>query len=66
MWPNKMMEEVWRWKEEAARETEGMTIQELLDYYNQSEQRLADNTGGEKLNLRRIVRPQRPYQEGGS
>ncbi len=63
---SKMMEEVWRWKEEVARETEGMTTQELLAYYNQAEQRLAEKTGGGKLNLRRLVRPQRQRREGGS
>ncbi len=64
MWPNKTMEEVWRWKEEIARETENMTVQELLDYYSQAEQRLADKTGGTTLNLRRLVPPQRPRREG--
>jgi hypothetical protein len=66
MWPNKMMQEVWRWKEEVAKETEGMTTQQLLAYYSQAEQRLAEKTGKEKLNLRRLVRPQRCRQEGGS
>ena len=62
MLPNKMMEEVWRWKEEIARETENMTVQELLDYYSKSEQRLAEKTG-KKLNLRRPVPPQRQSPE---
>ena len=60
---SKMMEEVWRWKEEVAKETEGMTTQELLAYYRQAEQRLAEKTGGERLNLRRVVRPQRQRRE---
>jgi hypothetical protein len=60
MWPNRMMEEVWRWKEEVARETENMTAEELLAFYAKSEQRLAEKTGGENLNLRRWVRPERP------
>ena len=63
MWPNKMMEEVWRWKEEVARETENMSVQELLAYYSQTEQRLADKTGGKTLNLRRLIPPQRRYPE---
>jgi hypothetical protein len=66
MWPNKMMQEVWRWKDEVAKETEGMTTQELLAYYDQAEQKLVEKTGKEKLNLRRLVRPQRHRQEGGS
>ena len=60
---SKMMEEVWRWKEEVAKETEGMTTQELLAYYRQAEQRLAEKTGGERLNLRRVVRTQRQRRE---
>jgi len=63
MWPNKAMEEVWRWKEEIARETENMTVQELLAYYSQAEQRLAAKTGGKMLNLRRLTPPQRPHPE---
>jgi hypothetical protein len=53
-----MMEEVWRWKEEVAKEVEGMSPQQRIAYYNQAEQRLAEKTGGEKLNLRRFIRPQ--------
>jgi len=52
---SKMMEEVWRWKEEVAKETEGMTSQELIAYYRQAEQRLAEKTGKE-LHLRRKSR----------
>ena len=63
MRPNKTMEEVWRWKEEIARETENMTVQELLAYYAGTEQRLAEKTGGGKLNLRRLVPPQRPHRD---
>ena len=63
---NKMMEEVWRWKEEIAQETAGMTTQELLAYYNQAEQRLAEKTGGGKLNLRRRGRPQGQRREGAT
>ncbi len=64
MWPNKTMEEVWRWKEEVARETENMSLEELLAFYRQTEQRLAAKTGGKKLNLRRVVPPQRRHREG--
>jgi hypothetical protein len=63
MWPNKTMEEVWRWKDEIARETENMTVPELLAYYRGAEQRLADKTGGKTLNLRRLTPPQRPHPE---
>jgi hypothetical protein len=62
---SKMMEEVWRWKEEVAGEVEGMSSQERIAYYNQAEQRLAEKTGKEKLNLRRLVPPQRQRQESG-
>lgn len=55
MWPNKMMEEVWRWKEEIAKEIEGMSSQERLAYYNQAERKLAEKTGKEELNLRWLV-----------
>jgi hypothetical protein len=61
-----MMEEVWRWKEEIAKEIEGMTSQERIAYFNQAEERLAEKTGGGQLNLRRLVRPQRQRQEGGA
>ncbi len=61
--PNEPMEEVWRWKEEIARETENMSVQELLAYYSQAEQRLADKTGDKTLNLRRLVPPQRRQPE---
>jgi hypothetical protein len=63
---SKMMEEVWKWKDEVAKEIEGMTSQERIAYFNQAEQQFAEKTGGGKLNLRRLVRPQRHRQEGGS
>ena len=66
MWPNKMMQEVWRWKEEVAKETAGMTAQEQIAYFSQAEQRLAEKTGGGKLNLRRLVPPQRHRGEAGA
>jgi hypothetical protein len=52
---SKAMEEVWRWKEEIARETEGMTSEEQIAYYRQAEQRLAEKTG-KKLELPRVAR----------
>ncbi len=61
---NKMMQEVWRWKEEIARETEGMTSEELIAYYRQAERRLVEKTGGGELNLRRLARPRRQSNEG--
>jgi hypothetical protein len=62
MWPNKTMEEVWRWKEEVARDTGNMSLQELLAFYAQTEHRFAEKTHGGKLNLRRLVPPQRRSQ----
>jgi hypothetical protein len=52
---DKTMREVWRWKEEVARETENMTAQELIAYYKNAEQRLAEKTG-KKLDLPRMAR----------
>jgi hypothetical protein len=63
---DKIMQEVWRWKDEVARETEGMTSEELMAYYRQAEQRLVEKTGGKELNLRRPVPPQRRRREGRS
>jgi hypothetical protein len=40
-----MLEEVWRWKEEVAREVENMTMEEQLRYFRQARQRLAEKTG---------------------
>jgi hypothetical protein len=60
------MEEVWRWKEEIAKELEGMTSQQRIAYLNQAEQRLAEKTGSGKLNLPRLARPQRRRQNGDS
>ena len=60
---SKMMEEVWRWKEEIAKETEGMTSEERIAYYNQAERVLTEKTGGGNLNLRRPVPPKRPRHE---
>ena len=63
---SKMMEEAWRWKEEVAKETEGMTSEERIAYYRQAEQRLAEKTGGGELKLPRLAQPQRRRQDGGS
>jgi hypothetical protein len=60
---NKALEEVWRWKDEIAKEIEGMSSQERIDYFRKAEQRLAEKTGGKKLNLRRPVPPQRQTPE---
>lgn len=66
MTASKSMEEVWRWKEEVARDTEGMTTQELIAYFRGAEQRLAEKTGGGKMNLRRLTRPKRQSSEDKS
>jgi hypothetical protein len=55
---SKTMEEVWRWKEEIARETVGMTSQERIAYFRQAEQRLAEKTG-KKLELPHVARRQK-------
>jgi len=60
---DKMMEEAWRWKEEIAKETEGMSSQERIAYFRRAEQRLVEKTGGKKLNLPRISRRQRQRGE---
>jgi hypothetical protein len=52
---SKALEEVWRWKEEVARETEHMTAAERIAYFRQASQRLAEKTG-EKLDLPRATR----------
>ena len=52
---SKMMEEVWRWKEEVAEETKDMTSEELIAHFRQAGQRLAEKTGKE-LNVRKASR----------
>jgi hypothetical protein len=64
--PSKMMEEVWRWKDEIAKETEGMTAEQLIAYFRQSEQRLLDKTGGKKLDLPRLSGPRRQRRGGAA
>lgn len=49
------LEEVWRWKDEVAREIEGMTGAERVAYFRQASQRLAEKTG-KKLKLPRASR----------
>ena len=66
MWPNKMMQEVWRWKEEVAKETEGMSVQEQIAYFSQAEQRFVEKTGGGKLNLPRISERQKQRRGSGT
>jgi hypothetical protein len=55
----KMMKEVWRWKEEIAEETKGMTSQERIAYYRQAERIFAEKTGGKMLNLPRMAKQER-------
>lgn len=52
---SKALEQVWQWKEEVAREIEGMTAAERIAYFRQAEQRLAEKTG-KKLDLPRAGR----------
>jgi len=52
---SKTLQEVWRWKEEVARETKDMSMSEQIAYFRQASQRLADKTG-KKLDLRRASR----------
>ena len=52
---SKSMEAVWQWKEEIAREIQGMTSEERIAYFRQAEQRLAEKTG-KKLELSRVAR----------
>jgi hypothetical protein len=59
---SKMMEEVWRWKDEVAKDLEGMSSQERIAYLNQAEQRFAEKTGGGELNLRHLAQPQRRHR----
>ena len=52
---SKMLEEVWRWKEEAYQRTKDMTREELIAYYKGTLRRLEGKTGI-KLNLPRAGR----------
>ncbi len=55
---SKMMEEVWRWKDEVAKEIEGMSPSERIAYFHGAQQRLEEKTG-KKLDLPQLARPQR-------
>jgi hypothetical protein len=55
MFVNKTMQEVWRWKEEVARDTEGMSMEEELAFFRQSRERLARKIG-RKIEVRQMVR----------
>ena len=55
MCDNKMMQEVWRWKEEVAREIEGMTSKQRIAHFQQALQRFEEKTG-KKLDLPRLER----------
>ncbi|MBN2577560.1 MAG: hypothetical protein JXB10_01030 [Pirellulales bacterium] len=64
MSPSKMLEEVWRWKEEVAREVENMTRDEQLQYFRQALQRLAEKTG-KVLHLPKIInKPKKTANDG--
>lgn len=52
---SKTLQEVWRWKEEVARDTGDMGMSEQIAYFRQASQRLAEKTG-KKLELRRASR----------
>lgn len=49
---SKTLEEVWRWKEEVAREIEGMTAEGRIAYFRQANRRLEEKTA-KKLHLPR-------------
>ena len=49
---SKTLQEVWRWKDEVAREIEGMTGAERVAYFREANRRLAEKTG-KKLDLPR-------------
>jgi hypothetical protein len=57
---NKMMEEVWRWKEEVARHIEGMTVEQRIAYYRTGLQRFEEKVG-KKIELRRLKRNKPEY-----
>jgi hypothetical protein len=52
---SKTLQEVWRWKEEVARDTKDMSMSEQIAYFRQASQRLAEKTG-KKLDLLRASR----------
>jgi hypothetical protein len=52
---SKTLQEVWRWKEEVARDTKDMSMAEQIAFFRQADQRLAEKTG-RKLDLPRASR----------
>ena len=52
---SKMMEEVWRWKDEVYRKTKDMTDEEVIAYFRGAVRRIEEQTGI-KLNLPRAGR----------
>ena len=42
---SRVLEEVWRWKDEVARDTEDMTVSQQIVYFRQANDRLAKKTG---------------------
>jgi hypothetical protein len=55
MFESNSMREVWRWKEEVARDTEGMSMEEELAFFRQSRERLAKKIGSD-INVRQVTR----------
>ena len=47
MKPSKALRDAWRWKEQVARDIEGMTPQQCIAYFRQAVRRLASKTGRE-------------------
>ena len=58
MKPSRALQDTWRWKEEVAREIDGMTAEERIAYFEQAERRLAARTDRE-LQLPRASRRHR-------
>ncbi|MCG3180736.1 MAG: hypothetical protein BIFFINMI_03099 [Phycisphaerae bacterium] len=56
---SRMMEETWRWKDEASKATEGMTRAQLLEHYRRARLR-AEKESGVKLKTVRPPRRSRP------
>jgi hypothetical protein len=56
-----MMEEIWRWKEEVAREIEGMNVEQRIAYFRNGLQRFEEKIG-KKVELRRLKRPKPEYR----
>jgi len=42
---SKALREVWRWKEQVAREIDGMTAEQRIAYFRDAGRRLASKTG---------------------